>query len=681
MCLLALLIKKINSNIDMVIIYVNFFVNFNQCKIKFMNKISYLIIFLATTICLSQNDKEKDSLLNLTRTSKYDTVRVDCYNKLFFSEVFSDVKVSKKYFEAMFSIAKQKKSNYAYAKAFNAKGVYFDMLGKLDSAYISYNNAIHYSKKANLLSTEGSAYNNLGLLDWNKGDFYKALKNYNKSLELFEKIENINYQGNTLSNIGLIYDEIDEPKKAEFYLKKALNIRKKANDDYGLSVSYVNLGKLYEKQGKYHIAIQNYEKAIVIKKKINDDLGIAIAKYNMSTSLMKLNKLDEALAVLNEAEKICKENEAESNIVENVYSSLCQAYLLKNDLKKAKEYSSKLYVITQKNKDLERLSVYYKIESEIALKEKNFQKAYIYFNLKDSLDKITSGLEIKKAINLYEAKYQSEKKEKQLLLAKNELIEKELLIKKKNTQFQILILISLALITIGYLIYRQQKLKNKQQEQEFQLKSAIKEIEAQNNLHEQRLSISRDLHDNIGAQLTFVISSVDNLKFGNQINDNKIVNQLTKISDFTKATIIELRDTIWAMNKDEFSFEDLRSRIFNFIEKAKIAKEGIGFEFKIDEKLAEIKLSSIVGINIYRTIQESINNAIKYSNGTKISVDVKSFHDKIQIEVKDNGNGFDIENIDFGNGLNNMKKRIEEIDGTFEINTLLNKGTIISILI
>ncbi len=640
-----------------------------------MNKISYLIIFLATTTCFSQNDKEKDSLLNLTRTSKYDTVRVDCYNKLFFSEVFSDVKVSKKYFEAMFSIAKQKKSNYAYAKAYNAKGVYYDMIGKLDSAYLSYYKAINYSKKAKLLSTEGSAYNNLGLLDWNKGDFYKAIQNYNKSLELFEKIENINYQGNTLSNIGLIYDEIDEPKKAEFYLKKALNIRKKTNDDYGLSVSYVNLGKLFEKQEKFDSAIQNYEKAIIIKKKINDDLGIAIAKYNMSTSLMKLNKLDQALTVLNEAEKICKENEAESNIAENVYSGLCQVYLLKNDLKKAKEFSSKLYSITRKNKDLERLSVYYNIESEIALKEKDFQKAYNYFNLRDSLDQITSGLEIKKAINLYEAKYQSEKKEKQLLLAKNELIQKELLIKKKNTQFQILFLISLALIIIGYLIYRQQKLKNKQQEQEFQLKSAIKEIEAQNNLHEQRLSISRDLHDNIGAQLTFVISSVDNLKFGNQVKDDKILNQLTKISDFTKTTIIELRDTIWAMNKDEFSFEDLRSRIFNFIEKAKIAKEDIDFEFKIDEKLTEIKLSSIIGINIYRTIQEAINNAIKYSNTDEVLVNVLSIPNKIQIEIQDNGKGFDIENTDFGNGLHNMKKRIEEIDGTFEINSLIDKGT------
>ncbi len=83
----------------------------------------------------------------------------------------------------------------------------------------------------------------------------------------------------------------------------------------------------------------------------------------------------------------------------------------------------------------------------------------------------------------------------------------------------------------------------------------------------------------------------------------------------------------------------------------------------------------MIGINIYRTIQEAINNAIKYSESSKISVDVKSFQDKIQIEIQDNGKGFDIENTDFGNGLHNMKKRIEEIDGTFEINSLIGRGT------
>jgi len=184
------------------------------------------------------------------------------------------------------------------------------------------------------------------------------------------------------------------------------------------------------------------------------------------------------------------------------------------------------------------------------------------------------------------------------------------------------------------LIYRQQRLKNQQQEQEFELKSAISKIETQNKLHEQRLSISRDLHDNIGAQLTFVISSIDNLKYGNKITDSKINNQLTKISDFTKSTIIELRDTIWAMNNSEFKVEDLYARILNFIEKAKSAKDDIHFKFVIDDQLKSLTFSSVIGINLYRTIQEAVNNAIKYSEAKDIEVKVKKIKIKYRLPFK-----------------------------------------------
>ncbi|MBY0487380.1 MAG: sensor histidine kinase [Flavobacteriaceae bacterium] len=308
-----------------------------------------------------------------------------------------------------------------------------------------------------------------------------------------------------------------------------------------------------------------------------------------------------------------------------------------------------------------KLSECHELQGNTALALKNYKS---YSQFKDSiLNKETNS-----TIAELEVKFETNEKEKLLL-------QKE--IEVKNTRNKLIAVSSLALFIglIGFLIYRQQKLKNKQQEQEFQLKSAIAQIESQNQLQEQRLSISRDLHDNIGAQLTFVISSVDNLKHGNQITDNKITNQLTKISDFTKSTIIELRDTIWAMNNNEFSFEDLRSRIFNFIEKAKSAKEDVDFKFNVDESLQELKFSSIVGINLYRTIQESINNAVKYADANEIVVEVKNVSNKIQIEIQDNGKGFDIENTDFGNGLHNMKKRIEEINGTFEINSLIDKGT------
>ena len=81
-------------------------------------------------------------------------------------------------------------------------------------------------------------------------------------------------------------------------------------------------------------------------------------------------------------------------------------------------------------------------------------------------------------------------------------------------------------------------------------------------MQEQRLRISRDLHDNIGSQLTFIISSIDNLKFVTKDVNEKLKDKLSSISSFTSDTIFQLRDTIWAMNKSEITIEDLHARIY-----------------------------------------------------------------------------------------------------------------------
>ena len=86
-------------------------------------------------------------------------------------------------------------------------------------------------------------------------------------------------------------------------------------------------------------------------------------------------------------------------------------------------------------------------------------------------------------------------------------------------------------------------------------------------------------------------------------------------------------------------------------------------------------------MNIYRTIQEAINNALKYAKADKIAVNISRINDKINIEITDNGIGFDKETIVMGNGLENMQKRIEEINGSFEVISSLGKGTNIKILV
>ena len=294
----------------------------------------------------------------------------------------------------------------------------------------------------------------------------------------------------------------------------------------------------------------------------------------------------------------------------------------------------------------------------------------LYLQYRDSL----LNKETNAKISELEVKYETKEKEKLLL-------QKEVESQKQKYLIIALAVFAFFISLIGYLIYRQQKLKNRQQVQEFQLKSAIVQIENQNQLQEQRLSISRDLHDNIGAQLTFIISSVDNIKYAFDIQNEKLDHKLQNISNFAKATIIELRDTIWAMNSNEITFEDLQIRILNFLEKAKAAKEEIDFKFTIDKNLYDLKLNAVFGMNVYRVMQEAINNALKYANPTQIAIDVTKIEGKVSVKISDNGVGFDLKTVEKGNGLNNMQKRIEGIGGLFSMQSEVGSGTTISILL
>ncbi|MEW4924382.1 7TM diverse intracellular signaling domain-containing protein [Algibacter sp. 2305UL17-15] len=201
-------------------------------------------------------------------------------------------------------------------------------------------------------------------------------------------------------------------------------------------------------------------------------------------------------------------------------------------------------------------------------------------------------------------------------------------------------------------------------------------IAYQKKLYEQRLKISRDLHDNIGAQLTFIISSIENLPYGFKITNEKLTHKLQSISTFTKDTIYELRDTIWAMNKSKISLEDLQVRISNFVEKANAHSEGMVFTFNVDDSISNaIEFSSLKGMNIYRIIQEAVNNAFKYAEANNVLVSISENDSGIFVEIKDDGKGFDLQTIESGNGLNNMKKRAKDIGAVLEIESELHKGT------
>jgi signal transduction histidine kinase len=584
--------------------------------------------------------------------------------------------------EHYFKIAKRLiKSDRDEAQYYFCKGARHGDFNRLDSAVYYSKKAIVVFEKMKDLKTLNTLYSNITQSYRKLGEYDKAVSSSILGLQNAEKSKNNFWIYYFTDYLSLIYHDFENFEKGVYYGKKALVLAKKIEKNKleyiasalnAIAINYDDWNKPNEALF-YHKQVFNYIKG-------KDTLGFGHTYNNIGNTLLKQKKYKEAEKWINIAVAIGEVNQKAQagrydvdfyNKATN-FTNLAVIATKTNDFEKAEKFLVKAKYASEKSQNAEKLRDYYRAEYEFNKARKNLQKTVesqeLYIKLRDSVfnkNRDKSFLEI-------EAKYQNEKKEK-------ELLNKELEIKKKDTQSLILAITIIGLLIISFLIYRQQKLQNNQQKQEFELKSAIAKIETQSKLQEQRLHISRDLHDNIGSQLTFIISSVDNIKYAFEIGNTKLDNKLSSISNFAKSTIIELRDTIWAMNNSEITFEDLRTRIHNFVEKAKEAKADIKFDFTIEKSLATSKFTSIEGMNIYRTIQEAVNNSIKYAEANNIKINIGHQKEAIVIVVSDDGKGFDEQETELGNGINNMKKRIAECKGTFEIKTKPNDGTAIII--
>ena len=539
--------------------------------------------------------------------------------------------------------------------------------------------AIQKFKKIGNINSQYYVFNNIAASYRKQGQYEKAISYILDGLKLAESENKEYWLANYNTNISLNYHDFESYSKGVFYGKKALNygLKAKKRDEKSITFALNAIAISFDDWNKPDSALY-YHKKVFNYVKGKDTLDYSHTYNNIGNTYMKQKKYKEAESWIKRAMIIGATN---SNGVKDAnyyyenatnYTNLATITYNLDDFAKADALFDKAYFYVKNSKSAEKFRDYFQQRYLFNKKRKNLEKTVEfqenYIKLRDSVFEIERA----KTVTELETKYQTEKKEKLIIQQQSES-------KQKNGIIIGVSVLAFLLALIGFLIYRQQKQKNIQQAQEYKLKKAIIKIENQNKLQEQRLSISRDLHDNIGAQLTFIISSVDNIKYAFDITNEKLDSKLTNISSFAKDTIVELRDTIWAMNSNEISFEDLEIRINNYIEKAKEAKDKISFSFAIDSVLKTQKLTSVQGMNIYRTIQEAVNNAIKYANASVISINAKQLENRYKITIQDNGIGFDEATIEKGNGLQNMQKRIEEINGEFHMSSS-NEGTRIEIL-
>lgn len=640
-----------------------------------MKKLFALIILLSFYYNQAQTRTRLDSLKNISK-EQTNLPLVKTLNEISWEFRNSQADSALFYAWQAFHVAKGLKNEQAIASAYNNIASSFEASGKLDSASIYHQKSLKIKLKINDTIGIADTYTNLGIVEDIKGNYDVALKNYFKALKIYENhSKDFEKVPSVLVNIGIVYKKQKEYQKVLDYYERALKIYKENNFEIGEVIVTGNIGSVLLHVQEYKKSIKYSEKAKQLYSKLGYSRYIPYMLENIGIAKDSLKQYKSAredyLSAISDFKKDQNLYELSSTKISlaNNYSKSGEFLLARNELEEALKISIEKDFKEMKVKALKQLA-------DVDALTNNFKSAFAnykyYTILKDSL------FESEKVKTIYEleAKYESEKKEKEILSQRADLAEKELNLNRKNTQIIGLVILACVISLLGYLIFSQQKLKNLQLKKESELKEALIKIESQNKLQEQRISISRDLHDNIGAQLTFIISSIENLQYGFQLKNKKLKSKLASISEFTKETIYELRDTIWAMNKTQITLEDLQARISNYIDKANAVSTKVTFEFQIDASISnEQAFSSVKGMNVYRIIQEAINNALKYADASKIIVDVKKSHDKIQFFVIDNGIGFKEKDIILGNGLNNMKKRAQDIGAKLNVDSDVNKGT------
>ncbi len=104
---------------------------------------------------------------------------------------------------------------------------------------------------------------------------------------------------------------------------------------------------------------------------------------------------------------------------------------------------------------------------------------------------------------------------------------------------------------------------------------------------------------------------------------------------------------------------------------------NIDFEVDIDSEINWEVVESAVKMELYRILQEALQNTVKHAKAKNVSIRMKPTTDGILVEIRDNGIGFDTENIKRGLGLKGMESRVRKIGGSLLISSQPEKGTLI----
>ena len=628
----------------------------------------YFILFFLNISAFIFGQSKADSLLKIIEKKRYDTSMVNSLVAL--STEYGSSNPDKALWFAEKGKLLSEKLNYQKGLALSLKsiGCTSYVLCKYEKAIDAFKKVLDIYFKINDKNDYAYCLRNIGIVYSCLSDYPMAISYYQGSVKIFEAINDKKGMAYCYNNIGTIYCEQNNFEKALKYCNKSVKLCNEVGDKKLSSITYGNIGNILFKLKKYSMAIESYMHSLKIASEIGDKSLVADNYNNIANIQSNLGNNNSSIDNYKKSLKI-KEELGNKRGIAVTYNNLAELYNDLNKFPEAIDYAQKANILSKEigciddeQYACENLSFSYEGLG-------NYNDALKIYKIYKQLNDSIYNKEKYKQIAKMEAIYQSEKNEKEIkLLSKEKEIQEAV---KRNLllilSVCVLMILLILLLFNSYRIKQREKLNNLRiDQQEAFFKTVIKIQE------EERNRFSKDIHDGIGQYISALKMNLNSLS-AFHINTKDSEKWFNKISEEIDELCKEIRNVSFNIMPGVLLNKGLIAAVEELI--LKINKVN-NCDINLDTFDCNKRMDSLLEINLYRIIQELLNNILKYANANKINIQFTMHENELNIIIEDDGIGFDTALLEqsTGNGWNNISSRIQLYKGTIHIDTKSGKN-------
>lgn len=525
----------------------------------------------------------------------------------------------------------------------------------------------------------------MGTVHMVRGNYREAIGTYQKALERSTKAM---HRANIAHNLGIAYEELfvlskgPYLRKSIFWFREALSYYRISLDSTGMSRTLNSLGAIYIEAGVPDTAIQFLHESLKLKVALGDSAHLSTTCSNLGILYWEAGKTALAKRYLSLAIEVDSIRRLRRGVAETYYNwaSLCLSSGLEEDAE------------TFLNKAIHNVDTSIASKLSIAVLE---SLSKIQFRLEDCSGAVKS---LRQAARLKveirnerfhaeildaQTKYETEKKERENVELRAENAEKDAA-QKRSSMFILILVLGFIIFGAsgGFMYYRkhqkallaekneqikQQEIDELMQKQEISAMSAMMEGQ-----EKERKRIAQDLHDRIGSQLAAVKLNMEALEDKVEKGQAESMEQFGKTYGLLDHLVEEVRKISHNMVSGvlmkfglEAALRDLAQHI-----------SGSG-KIKIEVRVFNLdeRIDGQVEIAIYRVVQELVANALKHAQAQLISISLNRQDNNLNVVVEDDGKGFDLALVEKGMGLENIRQRVEALEGKLNIDAKPGRGT------